>query len=303
MHYQPLGKTNLKVSRLGFGCAALGNGYGDITDQAAIQLVHKAIEAGINFFDTAPFYGNCLSEIRLGKALQGQRHKVVLASKAGHYQDSCDFSSQRIGQSCEESLRHLKTDYLDVFQLHDIEYADPYQLEQEAIPALQSLKQQGLVRYIGITSYSLSLLHRLIQHHHVDLVLSYCHYNLLDQRLQDQLLPTAKAKQIGVINASVTHMGVLTEQGPPEWHPAEQDVREACQKAAIYCRQHGLRLPTVAIYFALQNLDIDLTLLGVRTVAELESSLEVLFSSINKDILAAVQEILQPVQNRSWKPV
>ncbi len=303
MHYRQLGKAELKVSRLGLGCAALGNVYGGISEEEAIRLVHQAIEAGLNFFDTAPFYGNRLSEMRLGKALQGFRQNVILASKAGHYQNGFDFSAQGIRQSCEESLRQLNTDYLDILQLHDIEYADQRQLEQEALPTLQSLKQQGLVRYIGITSYSLSLLNRLIQHHEVDVVLSYCHYNLLGQRLQDQLLPAAMNRQIGVINASVTHMGVLTEQGPPPWHPADDEVREASQQAALYCRQRGVSLSALAIDFALQNPDIDVTLLGVRTLAELESSLEVLSLGINKDILARVQEILKPVQNRSWKPV
>lgn len=296
-----LGKTDLKVSRLGFGCAALGNGYGDISEKAALQLVHQAIETGMNVFDTAPFYGNRLSEKRLGKALQGHRHQVILASKAGHYQDGFDFSVQGIKQSCLQSLRHLKTDYLDILQLHDIEHADPVQLE-EALASLHTLKQQGLVRYIGVTSYSLSLLTDLVQRHDLDVVLSYCHYNLLDQRLQDQLLPTAKAKGIGLINASVTHMGVLSEQGPPPWHPADAEVKEASQKAAIFCRLHGISLSAVATYFALQNPDIDVTLLGVRTLSELEDSLNVV-SGINRDMLTQVQEILQPVQNRNWKPI
>ncbi len=301
--YNNLGKTNLKVSSLGFGCAPLGNSYGEISDQDAIRLVHQALDSGINFFDTSPFYGNWLSEIRLGKALQGQRQNAILASKAGHYYEGFNFSDKGIVQSCEKSLFHLKTDYLDILQLHDIEYADPEQLEQEAIPALQTLKQQGLVRYIGITSYSLSLLTELIQKHDLDVLLSYCHYNLLDQRLQDDLLAAAKAKQIGVINASVTHMGVLTEQGPPDWHPADAEVREASQKAANFCRRHNVSLSAVAIYFAMQNPDIDITLLGVKTLKELQSSLEVLSSGIDKEILAEVQEILKPVQNRSWKEI
>ncbi len=303
MTYNNLGKTNLKVSRLGFGCAALGNSYGDISDEEAIQLVHQAIASGINYFDTAPFYGHRLSEKRLGKALQGQRQKVILASKAGHYQNGFDFSAKGINQSCIESLQHLQTDYLDVFQLHDIEYGDKQQLEQEALPALQALKKQGLIRFTGITSYSLSLLTELIERHDIDTVLSYCHYNLLDQRLQDRLLPAAKERLMGIINASVTHMGVLTEQGPPTWHPSDAEVRETSQKAANFCRQHNVSLSAVAIYFSMQNPDIDTTLLGVKTLKELESSLEVLSSSIDKKILAEVQEILKPVQDRSWKEI
>jgi L-galactose dehydrogenase len=301
--YNKLGKTNLKVSRLGFGCAALGNVYGDVTEDDAIQLVHQAIDSGINCFDTAPFYGNGLSEKRLGQALQGQRPKVILASKAGHNHEGFDFSDQGIRRSCIGSLGRLKTDYLDIFQLHDIEYADPQQLTQEAIPALEKLKQEGQVRFIGVTGYSLNQLTELIQSQSLDLVLSYCHYNLLDQRLNEKLLPTVKTKGLGLINASVTHMGVLTEQGPPDWHPATQEVREASQKAAAYCRQQGSSLSTVALYFALQNPDIDMTLLGVKSETELAQSLQVVSCQLDESVLRNVQTILEPVQNRSWKPI
>jgi L-galactose dehydrogenase len=136
----------------------------------------------------------------------------------------------------------------------------------------------------------------------LDLVLSYCHYNLLNQRLNDVLAPAVKAKGLGLINASVTHMGLLTEQGPPPWHPAETAVKEASQRVAAYCRGRAVSLSALAVYFALQNPFVDVTLLGVSSEAELDSSLAVLSAPPASDVLAAVQAMLEPVINRSWKP-
>jgi L-galactose dehydrogenase len=181
MIYTQLGKTGLTVSRLGFGCAALGNQYGAIQDSEAIRAVHAALDQGITFFDTSAYYGRTLSETRLGQALVGQRQNVILATKGGRIdRDEFDFSTDGILSMCAASLRRLQTDYLDIYQLHDIEFGDPSQIINEAIPALQQLKQEGKVRFIGITGYPLPLLRQIIEAHQLDVTLSYCHYNLLN---------------------------------------------------------------------------------------------------------------------------
>jgi L-galactose dehydrogenase len=301
MIYDQLGNTGLTVSRLGFGCAPLGNQYGDIQDSEAIQAVHAALDQGITFFDTSAFYGRTLSETRLGQALVGQRQNVILATKGGRIdRDEFDFSTAGILNMCTASLRRLQTDYLDIYQLHDIEFGDQSQIINEAIPALQQLKQEGKVRFIGVTGYPLPLLLEIIETHELDVVLSYCHYNLLDTTLNDVLVPAVKARQMGLINGSVTHMGILTDQGPPPWHPAPTAVKEIGREVAAFCRQQGTPVAHLAIQFALQNEAVDVTLLGTRTVSELNESVKLLDRPPDPALLASVLAMIEPVANISW---
>lgn len=305
MHYRQLGKTGLQVSKLGFGCSPLGDVFGTVSDDDATNLVHAAIDAGINLFDTSPFYGNTLSEKRLGQALKGKRDDVVIATKGGRFGSTeaskFDFSYDNIINMCNASLKRLQTDYLDIYQLHDIEFSTKEILINEAIPALFRLKEEGKVRFIGVTGYPLPLLKDMIEMFDLDLTLSYCHYNLLNQRLQDVLLPTVKAKKMGLINASVTHMGILAKQGAQAWHPAPQVVQEAGRKALQYCESKGENLARLAIQYAYQNKAIDVNLLGTRSLKELNSSLEAITTAINEELLKAVQDILEPVVNMTWK--
>ena len=304
MIYQTLGQTGLQVSRMGFGCAPLGNEYGDIGNDEAIRAVHVAIENGINFFDTSPYYGRTLSESRLGEALKGKRHRVILATKGGRFDRSLetgfDFAYDGIIGMCEASLRRLQTDYLDVYQLHDIEFGDKDQVVHVAIPAIQKLKADGKVRFIGVTGYPLPLLREMVETQSLDVTLSYCHYNLMNTTLNDVLVPAVKARGVGLINGSVTHMGLLTDQGPQPWHPAPARVKDVAAAVAAYCRSRGISLPHLAIQFALQNPDVDVTLLGTRTVKELEESLRLLESEPDAGLLAAVQRIIEPVANATW---
>lgn len=304
MIYQTLGKTGLQVSKMGFGCAPLGNKYGEIGNDEAIRTVHLAIDSDINFFDTSPYYGRTLSETRLGEALKGKRHQVILATKGGRFDRSLetgfDFSYDGIISMCEASLRRLQTDYLDVYQLHDIEFGDKYQVIHEAIPALQRLKADGKVRFIGVTGYPLLLLREMVETQSLDVTLSYCHYNLMNTTLNDVLIPAVQAKGVGLINASVTHMGLLTHQGPQPWHPAPNHVKAVAAAVAAFCRKRGVSLPHLAIQFALQNPHVDVTLLGARTVRELEASLGLLDSKPDSGMLAAVQKLIEPVANATW---
>ena len=299
-----LGQTGLQVSRMGFGGAPLGNEYGDIGKDEAIRAVHVAIDNGINFFDTSPYYGRTLSETRLGEALKGKRHHVILATKGGRFDrplaTGFDFSYDGIIAMCEASLRRLQTDYLDVYQLHDIEFGDKEQVVQEAIPALQKLKTGGKVRFIGVTGYPLPLLRQMVETQSLDVILSYCHYNLMNTTLNDVLVPAVKARGVGLIHGSVTHMGLLTDQGPPPWHPAPAPVKEVATAAASYCRSQGVSLAHLAIQFALQNPHVDVMLLGTRTVAELEKSLRLLQTEPDSGLLTAVQRIIEPVANATW---
>ncbi len=130
MEYNALGKTGMKVSRLGFGASALGGVYGRVTESEAIKAVHTALDSGINYFDVAPAYGGTASETVLGKALQGiSRDRYYLSTKVGKYtkpgsygEDTLDYSRERIRASLDESAGRLGTDYFDIIHIHDIEY-------------------------------------------------------------------------------------------------------------------------------------------------------------------------------------
>ncbi|MFT7584500.1 MAG: L-galactose dehydrogenase [Cellvibrionaceae bacterium] len=303
MKVNTLGKTGLRVSKIGFGCAPLGNGYGEVSAAEGTRAVHHAIDAGVNFFDTSTYYGETLSENRLGEALKGKREKVVLATKGGRFglelETGFDFTYDNIIRMCEASLKRLQTDWLDVYQLHDIEFGRP-EVVLEGIRALYDLKKQGKVRFIGVTGFPVELLRDMVTAHDFDVTLSYCHGNLLNQRMNEVLVPAVKSKRMGLINASVTHMGILTHQGEQDWHPASAAVKAAGRRAAEFCAAQGVSLPELAIQFALQNPHADITLLGTRTTAELESSLALVDRPIDKALLAKVQEIIAPVKDMSW---
>ena len=301
MIHNELGATGLKVAKVGFGCASLGNEYGDLELAEGIRAVHVAIDRGINFFDTSPYYGRTLSETRLGEALKGKRDKIILGTKGGRYDvDGFDFSYDKIIQMCEESLVRLQTDYIDVYQLHDIEFGDKEQVVNEAIPALHELKKQGKVRFVGVTAYPVDLLVEMVQSQDLDVTLSYAHFTLLNQTLHDQLRPLTLARNVGLINASITSLGLLTHNGPQPWHPASQAFKDVVVQAIAYCEQQNINLTRLAIMYALKYDGADITLLGTRTVEELENSLMWMNEEINQVHLDAVLKILEPIRNQSW---
>jgi aryl-alcohol dehydrogenase-like predicted oxidoreductase len=301
MEYRKLGQTDLNLSVVGFGSATFGNVFGNIDVGEGARAVHFAIDSGINFFDSSPYYGATLSETRLGEALLGRRERVILATKCGRYGfDDFDFSAKRVIASIDESLRRLHTDYIDLFQVHDVEFGDVQQIIHETLAALRQLQQQGKARYIGVTGYPPKLLRQIAEATPVDSILTYCHYNLLNTDMDGVLTAFARERGIGLINASGLCMGILTEQGPPDWHPAPQQVRDAGKKAAEFCRLHGADLPEVALRFCLDHPYVSSTLIGMATMNQVEASLRLLQSSTDKVFLAHIEAILAPVFNYVW---
>jgi L-galactose dehydrogenase len=301
MEYRKLGQTDLNLSVVGFGSATFGNVFGHIDVDEGIRAVHFAVDSGINFFDSSPYYGTTLAETRLGEALTGRRERVILATKCGRYGlDDFDFSAKRVFTSLDESLRRLQTDYIDLFQVHDVEFGDVQQIIHETLPALRQLQQQGKARYIGVTGYPPRVLRRIAEATPVDSILTYCHYNLLNTDMDGVLTAFAQERGIGLINASGLCMGLLTEHGPPDWHPAPQQVRDAGKKAAEFCRSHGADLPEVALRFCLDHPYVSSTLIGMATVSQVEAGLKLLQSSTDRAFLAQVNAILEPVFNYVW---
>jgi len=305
--YKTLGSTGLRVSELSFGGSALGNEYGEVEEDTAVEAVRFAVDRGLNFLDTSPYYGDTLSESRVGEALQdGYRERVVLATKAGRYarsgEEDFDYGYNRILRSWEESSQRLRTDYIDLFQLHDVEFVRQEQIMEQAWPAMIRLKEEGKVGHIGITGYPLGYLARLAS----DLdptpesILTYCHYDLLNTSFDDWLLPTARQLGIGVINASITHMGILTERGAEDWHPAPLEVHEAGRKVRELVRSRGARVAEVALRFALAHSYIATTCVGMRSSDEVKQNLEVLDREIDRELLTEIDALVAPVRNLNW---
>ncbi|MDE0432526.1 MAG: aldo/keto reductase [Bryobacterales bacterium] len=301
MQRKRLGQTDLEVSVLGFGAAPLGDEYGVIDEGEAEHAVQFAIDCGINFFDTAPYYGRTLSEERLGKALGGRRQEVLIATKCSRYGlNDFDFSAKRVEESIDESLRRLRTDHVDLYQIHDIEFGDLRQVIEEAVPAARKVQQAGKARCIGITGLQLKALRRVAEAAPVDTILSYARYNLLARDLDDLMTPFAKERGIGLINASPLHLRILTPQGAPEWHPASPEVKEIGRKVVELCEARGKPAPKAALRFCLDHPYISTTLVGLATVEQVRQNLEIFDETNDPELLAEIEDLAAPVLHHIW---
>jgi L-galactose dehydrogenase len=306
MEYRQLGETELSVSVVGFGASPLGDVFRKTEAAERNGAVHLAVDRGINFFDVSPYYGLTLAEERLGEALAGRREKVVLATKCGRYGGSeFDFSAKTITAGFEASLKRLRTDYVDLLQAHDVEFGPVQQIVEETLPAMRRLQEQGKARYIGITGYSLKNLMEIAgkagrEGRGVDSILSYCRYNLLNTDMDRELVPFAKEHGIGVINASPLHMGILTERGAPEWHPAPQAVRDAGQKIVALCKTRGVDASEAALKFCLEYAGAASTLVGLSSREHVERSLKALEMTADAELMREIAEVVAPVKDLVW---
>jgi L-galactose dehydrogenase len=301
MDPRTLGRTGLKVPRLAFGASSLGSVFRPVAEEDALETVRTAWELGLTYMDVSPYYGLTRAETLLGRGLRGlPRHRLVLSSKAGRYgADAFDFSFGRIVSSVDESLARLGTDYLDILFLHDIEFGDPAQVRDEGFAALERLRRDGKIRFGGVSGLPLPALHRAVVEGDPDVVLSYCHLCLNDTTLLT-VLPDWTARGIGVVNASPLSMGLLTDAGPPDWHPAPPELKAACRKAAALCRAEGASLAQLALSFALSQEAVPTTLFSTASSAHLRESAACLDTPPDPDLLRRVREVLAPVDGMGW---
>ncbi|REE86532.1 L-galactose dehydrogenase [Paenibacillus taihuensis] len=272
MEYTTFGRTGLRVSKLGLGGAPIGGDFRDIDESEIEQVVHESLELGINFIDTAPLYGMGKSEERIGRALAGgRRDKVVLATKAVRY--DFEYTCDNVLRSAEESLKRLQTDYVDLMQLHDVE-KQPYELIiNETIPALLKLKEQGKIRFLGVTTRDLPLLKRYMETNAFDAIQFYARYMLLDYSAANEIIPLAREKNIAVINGSVLGMGLIAES--PAKFLGEEIRAEAAQrmeKLAFLRRSEPKGLIEPGMRFSLQHPDIHVTLTGTASSRSLRAN-------------------------------
>lgn len=256
MEYAQLGETHMMVSKLSIGGATLCSSfYGELDFDEAKRTVHEAFKRGINYIDTAPFYGQGESESNIGKILKDvPRQAYYIATKTCRYERSgpkqFDFSYERTMSSVKESLARLGVDYIDLYQLHDVEFADSIEeVIKGAFVACLELKERGIIRAIGINGYPLSVLKAgLIKANgRLDTVLTYGRFTMFDDSLLDYL-PFFNEMKVGIIAASAQGCGMLTNRGPPVWHPGKDELKKIVAEAAETCQKNNVELGKLSTY-------------------------------------------------------
>src|SRR5215472_3435785 len=178
METRPLGNTGLELPVLSFGASSLGQEFRQVDLNEALRSVRVALDLGMNFIDTSPFYGRGMSEVLLGIALKDvPRDSYILGTKLGRYDVAhFDFSAKRVAESIDVSLHRMGTDHLDIILCHDIEFVDMGQIVEETLPALRKVQKEGKVRFIGISGYPMKIFRYVLDRADLDVVLSYNHY-------------------------------------------------------------------------------------------------------------------------------
>lgn len=304
MHYRPLGRTGLNVPVLSFGASSLGGVFRQTDDSTGIKAVRVALELGMNFIDVSPYYGVTKAETVLGKALKDvPRDSYILATKVGQYDHNVfDFSAARITRSLDESCARMGVDYIDLLQCHDIEFADLDQIVNETLPALVKLRTAGRIGHIGITGLPLKIFPAVIDRVGtgvVETALSFCRYELNDTAL-DSLIPYLKGKGVGIINASPTGMGLLTERGVPSWHPAPPAMVAGARRAVEYCQSVGADIVKLAVQFCVAHPAIATTLVGSANPENVRKNIAFIEEPIDFELMAKVLELLKPIHNHNF---
>jgi L-galactose dehydrogenase len=294
----------LNVSVLSFGASSLGGVFRAVDDAESERTVRTALDLGINFIDTSPFYGNTRSELVLGRALRGvPRERYILATKIGQYgEGEFDFSAKRVASSLEESCRRLGTDYIDLLQCHDIEFAPLDCIVAETLPALAELRRAGRIGHIGVTGLPLKVLRAAVERAGpglIETVLSFCRFELNDSAL-DGLIPFFQEKGVGVINGSPTGMGLLTARGLPSWHPATRRMAEVAAEAVRYCGELGVDVVKLALQFSVAHPGIATTLVGTANPANLARNVAYVDEPIDFGLMARVLDRLSPIANHNF---
>ena len=309
MQYNLLGKTGMKVSNLSFGASSLGGVFHSLREEDGLKAVYTAIDLGINFIDVSPYYGHLKAETVLGKALANiPRDKYFLSTKVGRYGkdgvNTWDYSAKRATASVYESMERLNVDYIDLINVHDVEFADLQQVVDETLPALVKLREKGVVGHVGITDLQPENLKWVIEHSEegtVESVLCFCHYCLNDDMLLDYL-DFLEQRGIGVINASPLSMGLLSQRGAPDWHPAPQSLKDACRKAAEYCNTQQYPIEKLAMQFSTSlNPRIATTLFSSTNPDNVRRNVEYISEPADQQLVDEVRSIIGDQQRVRWK--
>ena len=327
MEKRPFGRTGLQVSAIGFGCWEIGGGYGQIEENEFARAVGRALDLGINCFDTAEGYGLGASERALGKALGSRRRDAIIVTKFGiGYRDKPnlrDASRARCMASIEKSLENLGTDCVDVYLIHWPDHVTPF---EETMRALEDVVRQGKARFVGVSNFKRDEIEACMQVRRVDV--GQYGWNLFDRRMQRDVLPYCRENGIGVMAYGSLAYGLLTgaftentDFGSDDWRARadkmgsiklfdtlfgpeffRRNLRVVEDLKGIAAR-HGRSLPQLALRWAISNPAVSTALVGCRTVAEVEDNVGALEWSIGEGDIAEIDAIfarhgVNPVPDR-----
>ncbi len=307
MIFRTLGKTGLKLSVISFGGSSLGGVFRNIDEGKAIETVFAALDAGINFLDISPYYGHYKAETVMGKALkQVNRERFILSTKVGRYGSNgtnvFDYSAKKVRDSVFESMERLNVGYIDLINVHDIEFSNIDQIINETLPALNELRSEGLAGHVGITGLPLENLRSVVEKAEpgtVDSILTFCHYTLQDQSLLNYM-DAFLNRGIGIINASPLSMGLLSERGAPSWHPASERLKKHCRDAADYCKSKSCRIEQVAIAYCVNQPNLTTTIIGTADPENIRQNVKWALEPLEPEMVRGVQRILEPVMHETW---
>jgi aryl-alcohol dehydrogenase-like predicted oxidoreductase len=301
MELRPLGHTGLQLPILSFGASSLGQEFRTVDIQEALRSVHVALEQGMNFIDTSPFYGRGMSEVLLGVALRDiPRDRYLLGSKLGRYdRDHFDFSARRVVESVDVSLHRMGVEYLDVMLCHDLEFVEMSQIVEETLPALRKIQRQGKVRFVGVSGYPMKMFRYVLDRAELDVILSYNHYTLQNTMLAD-LVPYLKGKGVGIMNAAPFAARLLTNAPLPPWHKATELVRRTVRRAADRCQAAGVDIAQLALQFSAAHQDMATCIVGSANPENVRKWATWVAQPIDTALLAEVLEILQPIHNWTY---
>jgi D-threo-aldose 1-dehydrogenase len=312
-------RERLDLGRLGYGAAAVGNLYRAVDDESARRLLDAAWDAGVRYYDTAPHYGLGLSERRLGEMLRSRpREEFVLSTKVGRllvpdpegagrrdddlfevpadHRRVWDFSESGIRRSLEESLRRLGLDAVDVLYLHDVERSgDARQAIDSGVAALARMRDEGLVRAIGIGSSDLGAIEHAVRTDAVDLVMLPGRYTLLEAPAQDVVLPLCEEKGVGIVNVAVFNSGLLatpepSASSPYEYRQAPADKLRRAQELARACREVGVELPTAALQFSARHPAVVSVVVGADTPEQIRQNAERMSAPVPDELWQVLAE-------------
>jgi aryl-alcohol dehydrogenase-like predicted oxidoreductase len=270
MNYRQLGKSDLQISQIGFGCMSLKGGQDENE-----KIIHRAIELGINYFDTADLYDKGMNEVSVGKALKGKRDEVVLATKVGNQwrEDGSGWdwnpNKSYILSCVEGSLKRLQTDVIDLYQLHGGTIEDPI---DETIEAFETLKQQGKIKHYGISSIRPNVIREYVERSNIASVMMQ--YSLLDRRPEEICLPLLAANNIAVLARGTVAQGLLVNKpAKPYLNYNEEQVAHAATAVASLSGEQRTAAQTT-LQFVLDNPAITSAIVGIRTMKQLEDAVK-----------------------------
>ena len=298
MEKRRLAGTGLDLSVLSFGASSIGAEFRPIDVAEALRCVKVAMERGINYIDTAAYYGRGMSEVMLGRVLpEIARDSYVLSSKLGRYAPQhFDFSARRVAESVDISLERMQLEYIDIMFCHDIEFVDLDQIVNETIPALRKEVDKGKVRFIGVSGYPMKIFTEMLNRSDLDVILTYNHYTLQND-MALSLIEPCRQKNVGLINAAPFSARLLTNLPLPPWHKATAEVREVAAKAAAYCRDRGSDIAKLALQYSVANKDFASCVTGSASPERVAMWCEWIEEPIDQQLVTEVKEILRPIHN------